>query len=140
VSALRGVCGAIAGFLVAIVVIAFCERTAIIAFNVRSIGTGYMVASVAWTVGAAIAGGFVAAWIAGRRELPWSAVVGFLLIALSVVAMRRRGTAQPGWYETAVAGCGPISALVGGAIRMLTKPRRSERSPDAQAGATRRSA
>jgi hypothetical protein len=140
VSAPRGPIGAIAGFLVAIVIIAFCERTAIIAFDVRSIGTGYMLASVAWTVAGAIAGGFVAAWIAGSRELPWSAVVGFLLIVLSLVAMRRHGTAQPGWYETAAAGCGPISALIGGAIRMLTKPRRSERSPAVQADARRRSA
>ena len=139
-SALRGPIGALAGFVVAILVIASCERLAVTTFDVRSIGTGYMLASVAWTVGAAATGGFVAAWIADRRELPWSAVVGFLLIVLSVFAMRRRGTAQPDWYETAVAGCGPISALIGGAIRMLTKPRRSEISPVAQAGATRRSA
>jgi hypothetical protein len=140
VNALRGPCGAIAGFLVAIVVIASCERIAITTFDVRNISTGYMLASIAWTVAGALAGGFVAAWIAARRELPWSAVVGLLLVVLSVSAMRWHGSAQPGWYETAAAGCGPISALIGGMIRALTKSRKSERSPVAQAGATRRSA
>jgi hypothetical protein len=133
-----------AGFLLAIAVIAVCERTAVVAFDVRSIGAGLMVASVAWTVGGALAGGFMAAWIAGSRELPWSAGVGFLLVLLSVLAMRRQGTAQPGWYETAVAGCGPISAVIGGTIRLLTKPRktapRTERPLASQAGDSRRSA
>jgi hypothetical protein len=140
VTALRGICGVIAGFVLAIAVIAACERTAIITFNVRTIGAGYMLASAAWTVLGALAGGFMAAWIASSRELPWSAGVGFLLVLLSVVAMRRQGTTQPGWYETAVAGCGPISALIGGAIRLLTKPRRSERPLASQAGDNRRSA
>lgn len=143
-TAFRGICGVIAGFALAIAVIAACERTAIIAFNVRSIGVGYMVASAGWTILAGVVGGFVAAWTAGSRELPWSAGVGFLLVVLSVIAMRRQGASQPGWYETAVAGCGPISALIGGTIRLLTKPRRpaprSETPLASQAGDNRRSA
>lgn len=139
-TALRGICGVIAGFVLVIAVMALCERTAVVTFNVRTIGTGYMLASVAWTVVGAVAGGFIAAWIAGSRELPWAAGVGFLLVLLSLVAMRRQGAAQPGWYETAVAGCGPISAIIGGTIRLLTKPRRIERPLASQAGHNRRSA
>lgn len=143
-TALRGVCGVIAGFALAIGVMAACERAAIVAFNVRGIGAGYMVASVAWTILAGVAGGLVAAWIAGSHELPWSAGVGFLLVLLGFVAMRRQGASQPGWHETAVAGCGPISALIGGAIRLLTKPRRpaprNETPLASQAGDNRRSA
>lgn len=143
-TALRGICGVIAGFVLAIAVIAACERTAIVTFNVRSIGVGYMVASVGWTILAGVVGGFVAGWTAGSHELPWAAGVGFLLVLLSVIAMRRHGASQPGWYETAVAGCGPISALIGGAVRLLTKPQRpaprSERPLASQAGDNRRSA
>ena len=143
-SALRGICGVAAGFVIAIAVIAACERAAVVTFNVRTIDASYMLASVAWTVFAGVAGGFAAAWIAGSRELPWSAGVGFCLVLLSLFAMRREGRAQPGWYETAVAGCGPVSALIGGAIRLLTKPRKiapkSERPPASQAGDNRRSA
>ena len=143
-TAFRGICGVIAGFVLAIAVIVACERTAIIAFNVRSIGAGYMVASVGWTVLAGVAGGFLAAWVAGSREFPWSAGVGFLLVVLAVIAMRHQGASQPGWYETAVAGCGPVSTLIGGAIRLLTKARRpaprSERPLASQAGDNRRSA
>ena len=139
-TALRGICGVIAGFLLAIVVIAACERTAVITLNVRTLGPGFMVASVAWTIVGAAAGGFMAAWIAGSRELPWAVGVGFFLVLLSVIAMRRQGNTQPGWYETAIAGCGPISALIGGAIRLLTKPRRMERPLVSQVGDNRRSA
>lgn len=136
----RGICGAIVGFLISIAVIAACERTAIVQFNIRAITTGYMMASVAWTVLGAVIGGFAAAWIAGSRELPWSAGVGFLLVVLSVTAMRRHGAAQPGWYETAVAGCGPVSALLGGAVRLLTKSPKSERPLASPAGDSRRPA
>lgn len=137
---LRGVLGAVAGFGVAIALIAFCEWAAVFSFGAKTVNGGYMLASIVWTVLAAAAGGFVAAWIAGARELPWSAAVGFLLVMLSVVAMRRNGAAQPGWYETAVAGCGPVSALIGGALRLLTKPRKSETLPLSRAGDNRRSA
>ncbi len=140
---LRGALGAIAGFAAAIALIAFCEWAAVYSFGAKTVDTTYMLASVTWTICAAILGGYIAASIAGARELPWSAAVGFLLVALSAVAMRRNGAAQPGWYETAVAGCGPISALIGGAIRMLTKPRmspRTETPPASPAGGSRRSA
>ena len=66
-TALRGICGVIVGFVLAIAVIAACERTAIITLDVRTISVGFMLASVAWTIAGAAAGGFMAAWIAGSR-------------------------------------------------------------------------
>jgi hypothetical protein len=86
-----------------------------------SAGMNYFLLSATWTIVGAIAAGFVAAWIAGRREIPHAAGVGFLMIVTSLVSMRRQETFRPGWYETAVAGCGPIAAMVGAALRMLTK-------------------
>ena len=79
------------------------------------------VLSVMWTIAGALAGGFVAAWIAGSHEIPHSAGVGFMMVAMSVVSMRAQGETRPGWYEITVAGCGPIAAMVGAAVRMLTK-------------------
>lgn len=137
---LRGLAGVVAGFAISIALIAACEWMAVNTFGAKTVDSNYMLASLAWTVIAAALGGFVAARIAGTRELPWSAGVGFLLVMLSVIAMGRRGTAQPGWYETAVAGCGPISALIGGAIRLLTKRKKNETLPASQAERNRRSA
>lgn len=86
-----------------------------------SAGMNYFMLSIAWTVAGAIAGGFVAAWIAGGREMPHAAGLGFIMVAMSFVSMKQHGASRPGWYETAVAGCGPIAAMLGAALRMLTR-------------------
>jgi hypothetical protein len=88
-------------------------------------GTGmpYFLTSVSWTVCAAMLAGFVTAWIAGERELPYASGLGLIMIATSVVAMRNEGASRPGWYETSIAGCGPIAAMLGATVRMLMKSR-----------------
>jgi uncharacterized membrane protein len=83
----------------------------------------YLFLSVIWTVTAAILGGYIAGRIAGAHEFPHAAAVGMLMIALSFLSMREEGVSRPGWYQITIAGCGPISALIGAAIRLLTKPR-----------------
>jgi hypothetical protein len=75
------------------------------------------------TIAGAMAGGFLTAWIAGSHEIPHAAGVGLALIVMSVLSMREQGAVRPGWYETAIAGCGPIAAMVGAAVRMLAKKR-----------------
>ena len=86
-------------------------------------GIRYFVMSALWTVCAAMLAGFVTAWIAGKRELPYASGLGLVMIAMSLVAMRNEGASRPGWYETSIAGCGPIAAMLGAAIRMLIKAR-----------------
>jgi hypothetical protein len=75
------------------------------------------------TVAAALLSGYVTALIAGAHEFPHAAAVGMLMIVTGFVAMRQEGATQPGWYEIAIAGCGPISAMLGAAVRLLTKAR-----------------
>jgi hypothetical protein len=91
------------------------------------VGTGmhYFVTSALWTVAAATLGGFVTAWVAGQPELPYASGLGLIMIAMSVVAMRQEGASRPGWYETSIAGCGPIAALLGAAVRMLVRAGRA---------------
>jgi hypothetical protein len=82
----------------------------------------YLLLSVVWTVTAAVLGGYIAGRIAGVHEFPHAAAVGMLMIAMSVLSMRQEGVLRPGWYQITIAGCGPISAMIGAAIRLLTKP------------------
>jgi hypothetical protein len=84
-------------------------------------GMNYFLLSITWTVAGAMAGGYVAAFIAGSHEIPHAAGVGLLMVAMSIVSMRQQGASRPGWYETAIAGCGPIAAMIGAALRMLTR-------------------
>ena len=86
-------------------------------------GMGYFIESAAWTVAAALLAGFTTAWIALGAELPAASILGLVIVAMSVVAMRRRGISRPGWYETSMAGCGPVAALLGAAIRLLIRRR-----------------
>jgi hypothetical protein len=51
--------------------------------------------------------------------------------------MRQEGVSRPGWYQVTIAGCGPISALIGAAIRLLTKPNQTANSNTSGAASRR---
>jgi hypothetical protein len=84
---------------------------------------GYLILSTAWTITAAILAGYITARIAGSHEFPHSAALGLLMVVVGIVSMRQEGVTQPGWHQIAIAGCGPVSALIGAALRVLMKPR-----------------
>jgi hypothetical protein len=90
--------------------------------NFQSFSLPILIVILAGCVTAAVAAGYLTAWIARRRELPHAAALGCLMIALSILSMRQHGEVRPGWYETTIAGCGPIAAFFGAAVRRLTKP------------------
>jgi hypothetical protein len=85
----------------------------------------YLLLGLVLTVVAAVLSGFITARIAGSHEFPHAAALGLLIILLSFISMRQEGASQPAWYQIAIAGCGPISAMIGAAIRLLTKPRQT---------------
>ena len=80
---------------------------------------------IAATIAAAVISGYITALIAGAHEFPHVAAVGMLMILTGFLSMRQEGAAQPGWYQIAIAGCGPISAMIGAAIRVLMKLHRT---------------
>jgi hypothetical protein len=86
-------------------------------------GMEYFLLSATVVAAASLVGGFVAALVAGGHELAHAAGLGFVMIAMSIVSMRQAGEARPGWYETSMAACGPMAALLGAAVRLLVKPR-----------------
>jgi hypothetical protein len=103
----RGVAGVLIGFGVFLAIVHLLS--------------GSLWVTVAGTVAAAMLGGYIAARVAGAHEFPYAAAVGMLMIGMSFLSMREEGASRPGWYEIAIAGCGPISALIGAAIRLLTR-------------------
>lgn len=94
--------------------------------------TGLMV-NVTLTIVAALISGYLTALIAGAHELPHVAAVGISMVFLGVVSMRQQGAAQPGWHQISIAGCGPVSAMIGAGIRLLTKPRQSAKASASEA-------
>ena len=85
-------------------------------------GTGLLL-SVTSTIVAGVLSGYLTALIVGAHEFPHAAAVGMLMIGTGFVSMMQEGATQPGWYQISIAGCGPISAMVGAAIRLFTRPR-----------------
>ncbi len=81
----------------------------------------YLLLSLSWTVAGAVIAGYTTARIAASHEFPHAAALGLLMVVVSIVSMRQEGISQPGWYQTTIAGCGPIAAMLGAAIRLLTK-------------------
>ncbi len=119
----RGVAGVLIGFGLFFAIV---QMLSSFAGSLEYTATGnYVLLSVTWTVAAAVLAGYVTARIAGAHEFPHAAAVGMLMIAMSFISMRQEGASRPGWYQIAIAGCGPISAMIGAAIRLLTKSRRN---------------
>jgi hypothetical protein len=87
-------------------------------------GMSYFLLSAACIAGAALFGGLVTAFVADGHEFAHAAGLGFVMIVMSVVSMVRAGEARPGWYETSIAACGPMAALLGAAIKMFLRPSR----------------
>lgn len=115
----RGVLGVLLGFGFFLVIV---QMLSAFTGSLPNAAPGnYLLLSVTWTVAASVLAGYIAARIAGAHEFPHAAAVGLLMIGMSFLSMRQEGASQPGWYQIAIAGCGPISAMIGAAIRVLAK-------------------
>lgn len=119
----RSVAGIALGFLVFFAIIRMLSAFAGTLTNAPP--SGYLLLSLAWTIVAAMLGGYIAARIAGAHEFPHAAAVGFLIILMGFFSMKAEGASRPDWYQITLGGCGPISAMIGAAIRLLTKPRQA---------------
>jgi hypothetical protein len=124
VKIVRSVLGVLVGFGIFLVFVQMMSAfTGILTAGNNPAPGNYLLLSVTWTIAAAVISGYITARIAGAHEFPHAAVVGLLMIGMSVLSMRAEGASQPGWYQIAIGGCGPISVMIGAAIRLLAKPR-----------------
>ncbi len=89
--------------------------------NAESTAMSMMLMTIGWTVIAAMICGFLTALIAGSHEFPHVAAVGMLMVGMSFLSMQQEALSKPGWYQMAIAGCGPISAFFGAGIQMLRR-------------------
>ncbi len=90
----------------------------------------YLGVNLAYSFFAAVAGGWVAARIAGRQELLHAGGVGVVMLVLSLGGDASAETGVPGWYYPAVGVLGALGAVMGGWLRQ-----RALRPAEAPAGA-----
>jgi hypothetical protein len=131
----RSILGIVFGFGVFLVIVQM--MSAFTGSFANAAPGNYLMVSVTWTVAAAVVSGYITARIAGAHEFPHAAAIGLLMIGMSVLSMRQEGASQPGWYQITIAGCGPISAMIGAAIRLLGKTRQAANSNTSGAASRR---
>jgi ethanolamine transporter EutH len=67
---------------------------------------------------AAAAGGYVTAWLSAERVLPYTLVLGIVVLVLaSLSALQERGE-QPATYLLASIAIAPLGVLAGGLVRL----------------------
>jgi hypothetical protein len=97
---------------------------------------GFLFLSAAWTAITGTIAGYIAALIAGRQELAHAAGIGLLIAIPGIVAMSKGSISRPDSYF-AVIGCGPVSVMIGAAIRRLTRASQTA-NPNTSGAASRR--
>jgi hypothetical protein len=132
----RSILAVLFGFLVFIAVIRMLGALAA-SLSPNAPAMGFLVLSLVWSVAAAVLAGFITARIAGSHELPHTAALGLLMVIMGVISMRQEGVTQPGWYQITIAGCGPVSAMIGAALRMLMKTRQAAKTNTSGAASRR---
>lgn len=78
---------------------------------------GWIAVNLAYSLAAAVAGGWVTARIATRSPMGHAVALALIVLAMAVVGRFTGGTAtgaQPGWYATAVSAVGIAGVLLGG--------------------------
>ncbi len=84
-------------------------------------GMSFFLTSAACVAGGSLLGGLMTAFVAENHEFAHAAGLGMVMIVMSLISMRHAGAERPGFYETSMAACGPMAALLGAAIRLLFK-------------------
>ncbi len=78
----------------------------------------YIAVNLGYSLAAALAGGYVTAWIAQQNPLIHSLVLALVVLLLSALsALQQRGL-QPIWYQLTLIALTPAGVLLGGLLRL----------------------
>jgi peptidoglycan/LPS O-acetylase OafA/YrhL len=79
--------------------------------------------NIAYSVIAALVGGYVAAWIAPRRPVKHAVLLAVFALVMSIVSAVLQGDRQPRWYQVLLAVCMPMVIVLGGWARAHSRTR-----------------
>ena len=114
----RALLGVIGGYalLAGIVIVGVMILSPAFGADARADGSaGYLVANLVLSFLAAIAGGYVAAWIGGPLRLVSVAVLAAVVLVAGLLMEGSSG--QPGWYPLVIALIGAVGVATGGWLR-----------------------
>lgn len=129
---IRSILAVVAGFVVVVagVMVASWGVAWVLGVEEGAPSTAYLVLNVTGSALSAVAGGFTAAVIAGRRGFIHALALALILVVLGVVEGGADYLGRPSWYPVAIGILGPLGALLGGLIaraRVVHRERRERR-------------
>jgi hypothetical protein len=80
--------------------------------------TIYLAANIGFAMLAAIIGGFVCGYVAGRAPFLHSLVLAAIVLVLGAVSGLHPAPPQPAWYPWTIAVVGAVGAAAGGLLRV----------------------
>jgi peptidoglycan/LPS O-acetylase OafA/YrhL len=90
----------------------------------------FLAVNIAYSVIAALAGGYVAAWIAPQRPVKHAVMLAVFALVMSIVSAVLQGDRQPRWYQVLLAVCMPMVIVLGGWVRGHQRSRHGTESND----------
>ena len=122
----RSVGAVLIGFAATMLLVMLTTALAAVAFGApmvpspemptREPATGYLIANLVGSLLSAVAGGWLAARVAGRHAVEHALALAMVIFVLSLLSLRP-GPGQPAWYPYALMVIGPVGAVIGGMIR-----------------------
>jgi len=125
---LRSAIAVLSGYLAMVVVVGLCTYVLMLLTPSWFPGAApppgpYLAVNVAYSVVAALTGGYVAAWLAPRRPVKHALLLAVFALVISIVSAVLQGDRQPRWYQVLVAVCMPMVIVLGGWARARSSTR-----------------
>ena len=128
---LRSAMAIVGGYLVMVMVVGLCTYALMLLTPSWFPGTApppgpYLAVNIAYSVVAALAGGYVAAWIAPRRPVKHALLLAVFALVMAIASAVLQGDRQPRWYQVVLAVCMPMVIALGGWARAHSGTRTKE--------------
>lgn len=112
----RSIVAVVAGYAAMVILITLVQETLFGGVGYHESGAVELAVAGLGTVLSAVAGGFLAGWIAGRREIEHTLVM-CLLVVVETTALTLRGDLDgPWWFDLLAAASLLAGLLAGGAL------------------------
>lgn len=116
--ALRSVLAVLAGYFAMALIIIVLTAACIAALHLRSghPTNGYLAFNLLYSFAAAVAGGWVAAKVAGTRRIQHGLALAALILVLGLLFMLHPAPGQPAWDQWVLTLLSPLFAVLGAAL------------------------
>lgn len=127
--AFRSILAVAVGYLAMFVFVVLGDVAGYFVLDTDKPGPGYMLYLLLWNLPAGFVGGYIAAWIAGRKPMTHAGFLGGLVLAMGVAYLigappiyEEAGIELPVWYLPGLPATGLVGVILGGYV--FTRRRR----------------